>query len=210
MQLQRGALIAIAIILMIGVSGCLDRLYERPVPPPTPTPMPVITPTPENPGATATPSEMALQPGDLPPDYFLRDRSIIAYDEVPAINRDLGWRQGYFVSFYQTDPRNEALTSIAQMSEIYPLENMNKLYAIEKDALLTHDMSTEQYEIPFPVIGDRSFAIRETHPGDPFRADTYTVIFTLKNVFEKISMIGSATDYETFKRVVLEAEAKIR
>jgi hypothetical protein len=197
-------------ILMVGVSGCLDKLYEKPVPVTTPTPLPVITPTPESPGSTVGPSEMALQLADLPADYFLRDRSVIAFDEVPKFNRDLGWRQGYFVSFYRMNLRNEDLTGITQTIGIYPLEKMNPLYSVEKDALLSHDMSTEQYEIPFPTVGERSFAIRETHPDDPYAGVTYTVIFTRKNVFEKITMGGTTTDYEALKDVANKAAAKIR
>jgi hypothetical protein len=210
MQHWRGPLIAIAMILMVGVSGCLDRLYEKPVPVPTSTPLPVITPAPENPGSTTGPSEMALQLADLPTDYFIRDRSVIAYDEVPKLNRDLGWRQGYFVSFYRMNLRNEDLTGITQTIGIYPLEEMNPLYAIEKDALLSHDTSVEQYEIPFPIVGDRSFAIRETRPDEPYAGVRYTVIFTRKNVFEKITMGGTTTDYETLKDVANKAAARIR
>jgi hypothetical protein len=210
MQHWQGPLIAIALILVVGVSGCLDRLYERPVPIPTPTPLPVITPVPESPGSTIVPSEMALQLTDLPSDYFLRDRTVIAYDEMPKINRDLGWRQGYFVSFYRMNLRNEDLTGITQTIAVYPLEKMNPLFSVEKDDLLTHDTLTEQYEIPFPIIGDRSYAIRETHPDDPYRGVTYTVIFSRKNVFEKITMGGTTTDYETLKDVANKAAAKIR
>jgi hypothetical protein len=39
---------------------------------------------------------------------------------------------------------------------------------------------------------------------------TYTVIFTKKNVFEKITMAGTNTDYETLKRLAQRAEALVQ
>jgi hypothetical protein len=210
MQLWHGAVIVILAVFIVGVSGCLDKLYEKQVPMPTPTPLPVITPTPEKQSVTISPSELALQLADLPPDYFLRDRSVIAYGEVPQINRDLGWRQGYFVSFYRMNLRNEDITGVTQTIGIYPLENIKNLYTIENDTLFSPDVSTQRYEIPFPVVGDRSLAIRATNPRDPYKIVTYTVIFTRKNVFEKISMTGTTTDYETLKDVVMKAATRIR
>lgn len=209
MQSWRGAVIAIAVVFIVCGSGCLDTLYEKPVPSQTPTPLPVITPAPENPESTATPSDMALQPADLPSEYFLKDRSVIAYDELPRINRDLGWRQGYFVSFYQVNLRNEDVTDITQTIGIYPLENMNKVYALGNETLLMPVGSTERHEIPFPIIGDRSVAVRETRTDDPYTPVTYTVIFIRKNVFEKISMSGTTTDYEVLKDLALKAASKI-
>ena len=41
-------------------------------------------------------SDMALQPSDLPSDYILQDRSVMAVPEVSQLARELGWRQGYY------------------------------------------------------------------------------------------------------------------
>jgi hypothetical protein len=211
MQLWHGAIIAISLMLTAGVSGCLDRTTEKTVILTTPTtPLPMITPVPENPIAEDSPSMLALQLADLPPDYFMRSRSVVAFEEIPSINRALGWRQGYYVSFYRMNLQHEDLTGITQTTGIYPLENMNKVFAIENDTLLAQDFSVERHEIPFPTIGDRSVAVRESSLDNRFNVDTYTVIFVRKNVFEKISMSGTTTDYEVLKDVVMKAEAKVR
>ena len=211
MQLWHGVLIAFALIFSVSISGCADKVSLKPVVLTTPTTvLPVITPLPESPNAEASPSEMALQLFDLPPDYFLRSRTVVSMEELPEVNRDLGWRQGYFVSFYRMNLQNQDITGITQTIGIYPLEKMNNLFAVENDSLLSPDLSTERYEIPFPVTGDRSIAVRETRLNDRFNIVTYTVIFTRKNVFERISMAGTTTDYELLKNVVQKAAAKIR
>jgi hypothetical protein len=179
-------------------------------PTPTQTALPATTPTPESLTATIAPSEMALQLPDLPADYFIRDRSTTSYDEQSALIRDLGWRQGYFVSFYRMNLDRIDITGITQTIDVYPIENMNKVYSVEKDALLTIGNETELYEIPFPALGDRSIAARSTNGENLQSIVTYTVIFTKKNVFEKISMTGTTTDSETLKDVALKAAALVR
>ncbi len=209
MHVSRGAIIAIGLILLIGTSGCLDRFYEKPATP-QPTAAPTAIVTPESFTATVSPSDMALLQTDLPPDYFIRDRTVTSYDEQPKINRDLGWRQGYMVSFYRMNLRADDLTGITQTIGIYPLESMNKLYSVEKDALLAGEPPVEKFEIPFPVIGEKSIAVRRTNPDDPYNVVTYTVLFVNRNVLEKITMTGSTTDYEAFKDVAKKAAARVR
>jgi hypothetical protein len=153
---------------------------------------------------------MALRLPDLPGDYFLKDRSVVAIDEIPTLNRNLGWWQGYRVVFYRLYLDREDLTGVTQTISLYPLENMNTLFSVEKDALLAPDPSVNRYEIPFPVIGDRSIAVRETRSDDTHKMVTYTVIFTDKNVYETITMSGSTTDYEVLKNITRTAEARIQ
>ena len=167
-------------------------------------------PTPESPVATVPAADMALQLADLPSDYVLRDRTASAYGGVDKLYQDLGWRQGYRVSFYRLDKDRDDTTGIAQEIDIYPLDTVNDVYALEKEALLPSDDSTTDYQVPFPQQGDRSIAWRETRTVDRTTFVTYTVIFTKKNVYEKISMTGTTTDYEVLRDVAQRAAAKIR
>ena len=209
MHAWRCAIISFGLVILLSTSGCLDRFYEKPVTLPVTT-IPVVTVPTENFTATVSPSEMALQLSDLPGDYFLRDRTVAAYDEQLQINRDLGWMQGYRVSFYRMELDNDDLTGIMQTLDVYPLENMNKLYSIEKDALLQTESPFEKYEIPFPVVGDMSIAVRKTDPNDRYKVVTYTVLFANRNVLETITMTGTTTDYEVLKTVVKKASARVR
>ena len=191
-------------------AGCLSDFFGPAPLPATTIPVTVTAPTPESPVATLPAADMALQLTDLPSDYTLRDRTAIAYAGVSQIFRDLGWRQGYGVSFYRLDKDMDDMTTIAQEIHVYPLENMNKVYSLEKDALLPPDDDATDYQVPFPQQGDRSIAWREIRSGDDGTIVTYTVIFTKKNVYEKISMAGTTTDYETLKDIAGKAASKIR
>jgi len=154
---------------------------------------------------------MALQPSDLPSDYILQDRSVMAVQEVSQLARELGWRQGYFVSFYRRNSNTNDITRIRQSVSIFSTDSINGVFLLEKEELRDQQMSPgTRYEIPFPAVGERSIAFRDTNPVDPERPVTYTVIFTKKNVFEKITMSGTNTDYETLKRLVQRAEALVQ
>ena len=154
---------------------------------------------------------MALQPTDIPSDYILKDRSVMIFPEVTQLTRDLGWRQGYFVSFYRINKEKDDETRIRQSINIFPIENMDKIFSIEKEDMKSRaEGSGSIYEIPFPTIGDASIAYRSTNADDPNTIAVYTVMFTKKNVYEKIIMTGTSTDYELVKALAQKAAEKIR
>jgi hypothetical protein len=199
----------ILVVLTLCSAGCTDTLLEAP-PQKTETPVPTTIQTTEIPRLPESPSDMALQPSDLPSEYILRDRSVMALPEVSQLGRSLGWKQGYFVSFYRMDSNTNDNTRIRQSISIFSPDNINGVFLLEREELKNQDISPgTRYEIPFPAVGERSIAFRETNPADPDRSVAYTVIFTKKNVFEKITMAGTTTDYETLKRLALRAETLI-
>jgi len=202
--------IALMLVVQLAISsaGCLSP--ASPASPVPQTPLPAPLPTPESTSATVSPGGMALQLTDVPPDYLIKDRTVIAYSEVSQLARDLGWQQGYRVTFYRMNREKDDLTGIRQSISVYPPENMNKVYAIETEDILSSKNGTTRYEIPFPAIGEKSMAFRETRVGDPLDLAVYTVIFQKKNVLETVTMGGTTTDYETLKDVVRKAADKIQ
>ena len=206
MKIQFIVLILVVQLTVIS-AGCLST---APASPPQQTPLPATLPTPESTSATIPPGGMALQLTDVPPDYLIKDRTVIAYSEGSQLTHDLGWQQGYRVTFYRLNREKDDLTGIRQSINVYPPENMNKVYAIEMEGIISNENGTSRYEIPFPAIGDKSMAFRETRVGDPMNLAVYTVIFKKKNVFETITMGGTTTDYEMLKDVVRKAADKIR
>ena len=197
------------IIVLLTAAGCLDR-FSGSTATPTPTPVPMTIPPTESPLITVQPSEMALQLADLPADYILRDRSVMVSPEVTQLSRDLGWREGYFVSFSRMNKRDDT-TRVRQAINIFPLENMKKVFDLEKIDIENQAISPLiQSEIPFPLIGENSRAYRETDPTDAMKQVAYTVIFTKKNVYERITMAGTSTDYETLKDLVQKAADKVQ
>ena len=201
--------IALILVVQLAVisAACLS---PAPVSPPQQIPLPATSPTPESTSATVPPGDMALQLTDVPPDYLIKDRTVIAYAEVSQLAHDLGWQQGYRATFYRMNREKDDLTGIRQSINVYPPENMNKVYAIETEGILSNENGTTRYEIPFPAIGDKSMAFRETRVGDPLDLAVYTVIFKKKNVLETITMGGTTTDYEMLKDVVRKAADKIQ
>ena len=208
MQKWYGLLILVLIFLACS-SGCLSPSSEKPAA--IPEPIPTLLPTPESKTSTIPPSDMALQLADIPSDYILKDRSVMVSPEVTELTRDIGWRQGYFVSFYRINKEKDDQTGIRQSINIFPIENMNKVFSIEKEDMKSRaDGSGTIYEIPFPTTGDTSIAFRETNANNPYNIALYSVLFTKKNVYEKITMSGTSTDYEVLKDIAQKAAAKIR
>ncbi len=205
-DMEHSWLAPILVIILLCSAGCLDTLFGEP-PHRTEIPAPTITPVPEIPRLPEQSSDMALQPADLPSEYILQDRSVMALPEVSQLARELGWRQGYYVAFYRRNSDTDDITRIRQSISIFSPDSINGVFLLEKEDLKNQLISPgTRYEIPFPAVGERSIAFRETNPLDPERPVTYTVIFTKKNVFEKITMSGTNTDYETLKRLVQRAE----
>lgn len=201
-------LILLLVLSCILAAGCLGGSTSPPAAPASPSPS--ATPGPAVTIATVPAAEMALQVYELPAGYVLRDRTALAYAGVGQVSRDLGWRQGYRVSFYRLDKDMDDMTSITQEVHVFPYGSINEVYLLEKDALLPPDDSATDYQIPFPQLADRSIAWREVHTGVTGSTVTYTVIFTEKNVFEKIAMTGTTTDYEVLKQVAWTAAGKVR
>ena len=207
MQYRTAALVMV-IFALACAAGCSSPETAAPSVPIITT-EPTIIPTPESTLATVQAADMALQLTDIPPDYILRERSVMTSPEVTQLTRDLGWRQGYFVTFDRTGRSRNDQTRIRQSVNIFPVENMNKVFTLEKVALSEGETPfSSPYEIPFPTIGDQSIAYRMTNTPDEGQV-TYTVIFTKKNAFERITMAGTSTDYETLKDIAEMAGAKI-
>jgi hypothetical protein len=200
----------ILVTFLICSAGCLDTLSGEP-PHTTKIPVPTLVQTTETPRLPEQSSDMALQPADLPSDYILQDRSVMALPEVSQISRELGWRQGYYVSFYRRISNTNDITRIRQSVSIFSSDSISGVFLLEKEEQKDQHLSPgSRYEIPFPAVGERSIAFRETNPVDPERPVTYTIIFTKKNVYEKITMSGTNTDYETLKRLAQRADALIQ
>ena len=199
----------VLLIFFVCSAGCSSSPPAQPAPIPTPTQ--VVSPTPESRTATVPPSDMALQLSDMNSDYIIKDRSVMITPEVTQLTRDLGWRQGYFVQFYRLNKDKDDQTFVRQSVNIFPLENMDKIFSIEKEDMKSRSTGSGAfYEIPFPVIGDLSIAFRGSYENDPNEFVVYSVLFTKKNVYEKITMTGTTTDYETLKDIAQRAAEKIR
>lgn len=170
----------------------------------------VPTPTPESPVVTTLLADLALQKEDLPSDYHLKDRTVTSYAGAGQVFRDLGWQQGYEVTYYRMDTDRNDITIISQEIAVYPIKTVRDVYSLKKEKLLPEEDSRTDYQVQFPPTGDRSIAWREVSTSGMVPVVTYTVIFTKKNVYEKIALTGTSTDYELLKTLATTAAEKIR
>jgi hypothetical protein len=198
-------LLTLCVLASAGSAGCLSGGFGAT---PTYSQAATVSPSPVTTPGTAI-SDKALQLTDLPSGYILRDRSVVAYGEVSQLDRDLGWRQGYQVSFYRLDKKHDDMTDLSQVIGIYPPENINEVFRIQRDALMPAGYNASGYQIPFPIIGEQSVAWKESTGSSQGNVTAYTVIFVKKNVFEQIHMEGTTTDSEVLKTLSQLAAGRI-
>ena len=198
-------LLILVVLMLAGAAGCLS-VVSGPVP--SSSQPASILPSPA-PGTGATIADLALQASDLPSDYLLRDRTVIGYGGISQLDHDLGWQQGYRVSFYRLDKKHDEMTTISQQIGIYSPDNINAVYRLTENAIVPSGYNASSYQIPFPVIGDRSVAWRETAGSPQDNITSYSVIFVKNNVLERITMEGTTTDYEELQTIALDAAARI-
>jgi hypothetical protein len=198
-------LLILVVLMLAGAAGCLSVVSG---PAPSSSQPASVQPSPA-PGTGATIADLALQASDLPSDYLLRDRTAIGYGGISQLDHDLGWRQGYQVSFYRLDKKYDDMTDIIQLISTYAPENINAVYRIKRDALVPAGYNASGYQVPFPIIGDQSVAWRETAGSPQDNITSYSVIFVKNNVFEQITMEGTTTDYEVLKTIAQVAASRI-
>jgi hypothetical protein len=199
-------ILALCVFVSAGSAGCLSGAFG---PGPSLPPPATVTPFQTTGPGTAI-ADLALQVSDLPSGFILRDRSAVGYSGISQLDRGLGWQQGYQVSFYHLDRSHGDMTDISQMISTYDPGHINLVYRLRHDALLPAGNNASSYQIPFPIIGDQSAAWRETTGSLPGDITSYNVIFVKNNVFEQITMDGTATDYEMLKTLAQEAAVRIQ
>jgi len=203
-------LLVVVLAAALASAGCLSSIFPDPVvTTPALTSEPTTVPTTNSPTATVRASDMALGPADMPADYLLKERTDLTYTETEQVLRDLGWRDGYQVTYYRMNKAKDDLTGFRQTIGIYSRENMNLVYNVKKDAAVTgNGTGATVFELPCPTLGGHTYAFRK--PTTDLFSSTYTIIFTKKNVYEELTMGGTTTDYETLKALAQSAADKIR
>jgi hypothetical protein len=203
--------IIIVMFLFIGAVGCLSSPSAQTTSAPA-TPQATISPVPDSTVSITGPSGMALQLADLPSDYILKDRSEISYMEMSQLSRDLGWREGYSVTFYRMNQKKFDMTGLRQTIGLYSSPNMNRVLDMAKEEIVNPaDGGTGTvYDLPLARIGDASSAYKSENTSAPYHQPVYTILFIKNDVFETLEMGGTTTDFETLKNVARIAADKIK
>ena len=155
---------------------------------------------------------MALQLADIPSDYILKDRSDVPYTKTTQLSRDLGWREGYSVTFFRMNQEKFDMTGLRQTISQYPIQNMHRVFDMAKEEMVSpvNGGTGTIFELPLAKIGDESIAYKRENTSAPYSVPVYTILFVKKDVFETLEMGGTTTDYETLKELARIAADKIR
>lgn len=158
---------------------------------------------------------MALQISDLPDkNWTILERNVRNREDVFQVERDLGFKKGYNITFSSQQENN----TISQFISVYPLVNSAINMTFSFDAAKENYRIGSLYEntgklilsiseLSNPFIGDLSLAYNITVSEAGLRKNIYTICFTKWDVAEVVTVEG--IDYEILKDLAKKAEEKI-
>jgi hypothetical protein len=202
-------LMTLFIIVTLGIAGCASQAPSAPpVSTVSPAPAaPAVSPSTEQKLSTLEPSRLALQPSEVPAGFTLVEQLERNLSEMRPWAVDKGWKKGYY-AYYERNGQD--VQYIEQAISIYPIGNISLIVPDTvqgvKNWSAEENLTVE--ELPEPGIGDSSRALKISEPGEP--VNDYIITFVKYDVFEQMSINGTATDYETLKQVAGTAAAKIQ
>ncbi len=183
------------VIISLGIAGCTSQA-------------PPVSKT-----STIEPSEMILQPSEIPVNFTLLEKGQRNVSDMNEWALDHGWKNGYYAVFLNNDPNAIPGTVIEQYISTYPVENITlivpdtvsgwKNWTLEEN---NPNLSFE--ELSLPTIGDSSAAMKVSNKTD--NTQVYSISFIKKDVFQQFWTNGTATDYDTVKQLAGIAAAKIK
>jgi len=193
-------LVTFFVILLVGIAGCTSQ---------TPSASMV---TDKNLSAIE-PSQMMLQPSDLPANFTMVEKAERNVSEMRSWALDHGWKKGYYAMFQKNDPNSPPGTVFEQIISVYPAENItliipNTISAYRNGVIEENNANITLEVLPSPGIGDSSSALVISDKSDNTRM--YLVSFVKKDVYQDFWTNGTATDYETARQLAGIAAAKIK
>jgi hypothetical protein len=202
-------LMTVFIILSLGIAGCSSQAPPAsPASPASPVPAaPPLSPATDNNLSTAEPSQMALQPSDVPANFTRLEHFERNLSDMRSWAVDKGWKKGYYAYYEKTSQKPQF---IEQTISVYPAENISLVMPDTvqnvKNWSAEENMSVE--ELPVPGIGDSSRALKVSENGGS--ETDYLITFVKYDVYEELWTNGTATDYDTLKHLAGTAAARIK
>jgi len=195
-------LMTVLIVLSVGIAGCTSQT-------------PAASPTPETTKTVSTiePSEMIVQPSEIPGNFTLVTERERTASELSEWALDHGWKKGYSVVYRKNDPNSPSGTIILQNISIYAGENATLAVSDTIDGLadwitIENNATMSVEKISIPAIGDASGSLKYSDKSD--NSSMYVIAFAKKGVFLDIETNGTAADYETARQFAEIAAAKIK
>jgi len=188
------------IILSVGIAGCTSQA-------------PSASPVPGTKTSTIEPSQMILQPSEIPSTLTIVEKSERNISEMRSWAVDHGWKKGYYAMFQKNDPNSPSGTIFEQIISVYTPENItliipNTIDAYRNGIIAENNANLTLDILPAPGIGDSSNALVFSDKSDNTRM--YLISFVKKDVYQDFWTNGTATDYETAKQLAGIAAAKIK
>jgi len=193
-------LVTFFVIILVSIAGCTSQT-------------PSASPSTDKNLSAIEPSQMILQPSDLPANFTVVEKAERNVSEMRSWALDHGWKKGYYAMFQKNDPNSPAGTVFEQIISVYPAENItliipNTISAYRNGVIAENDANITLEVLPSPGIGDSSSALIISDKSDNTRM--YLISFVKKDVYQDFWTNGTATDYETARQLAGAAAAKIK
>jgi len=176
--------------------------------------------------ASKEPVQMALGISDLTNDknWTVMENNIRSVNEASQIERDLGFKKGYYIHYFSQYKENESIgfIHVYHFISIYPLvdsainmsysfDTAKENYKVGKFYENSSNRILSLSELADPLIGDFSVGYNTTVVSDVtgFKENIYTIAFTKWDVAEVVKIEGIKIDYEFLKDLARKAEVKI-
>lgn len=205
-------LMTLFIIVTLGIAGCASQAPSvspvSTVSPAPAAPSPSAPPAAEQKLSTLEPSRLALQPSEVPAGFTLVEQMERNLSDMRSWAVDKGWKKGYY-AYYEKNGQD--VRYIEQAISVYPIGNISLIVPDTVQGVKNWTVEEENLtveELPVPGIGDSSRALKLSQKGEP--VNDYIITFVKYDVFEQMSINGTAADYETLKQVAGTAAAKIK
>jgi len=176
--------------------------------------------------ASKEPVQMALGISDLTNDknWTAMENNIRSVDEASQIEKDLGFKKGYYIHYFSQYKENESIgfVHVYHFISIYPLvdsainmsysfDTAKENYKVGKFYENSNNKILSLSEFADPLIGDFSIGYNTTVVSDVtgFKENIYTIAFTKWDVAEVIKIEGTNVTYEFLKEISKKAEVKV-
>jgi len=176
--------------------------------------------------ASKEPIQMALEIADLPNDrnWTAMENNIRSVDEVSQIEKDLGFKKGYYIHYFSQYKENGSIefAHIYHFISIYPIvdsainmsysfDSAGENYKVGKFYENSNNKILSLSELADPLIGDFSIGYNTTVASDVtgFKENIYTIAFTKWDVAEVIKIEGTKINYDFLKDLAKKAEVKV-
>ena len=155
-------------------------------------------------------SSLMLSVEDFPQNegWTLKDRAERGKTDVSDYGLSIGWKRGYLASYLRGDLKSENLdySRVDLYVSEYPVENISLTLKTQES-----DNYTQYDSLSSPLIGDESKAYKVISV-DEYGIESiyYQIEFRKSNLFYKLTIYGTRTDYDLLKELATKTEEKLK